>query len=104
MISRPPDVSALLRRNRAVPLASTLLPVVLEEKVVDELLANPGIELHIDIARREVVLPDFRTFRFPLDSFAQTCLIEGVDQLGYLLKHAPAISRFEDSLEVQHAS
>ena len=85
-------------------LKNGLLPVVLEEKVVDELLANPGLELHIDVARREVVLPDFRTFRFPLDAFAQTCLIEGVDQLGYLLKQAPAISRFEDSLEVQHAS
>mgnify|MGYP006168419733 FL=1 len=95
------EIADIFRSNA---LKNGLLPVVLEEKVVDELLANPGLELHIDVARREVVLPDFRTFRFPLDAFAQTCLIEGVDQLGYLLKQGPAISRFEDSLEVQHAS
>lgn len=88
------EIADIFRSNA---LKNGLLPVVLEESVVDELLANPGIELHIDVARREVVLPDFRTFRFPLDAFAQTCLIEGVDQLGYLLQQAPAIARFEDS-------
>jgi 3-isopropylmalate/(R)-2-methylmalate dehydratase small subunit len=40
-------------------------------------------------------LPDGRRFEFPLDGFAQTCLLEGVDQLGYLLKQQPAIDRFE---------
>lgn len=88
------EIADIFRSNA---LKNGLLPVVLEESVVDELLANPGIELHIDVARREVVLPDFRTFRFPLDAFAQTCLIEGVDQLGYLLKQAPAIARFESA-------
>ena len=104
------EIADIFRSNA---LKNGLLPVVLEETVVDELLANPGLELHIDVARREVVLPDLRTFRFPLDAFAKTCLIEGVDQLGYLLKQAPAIDRFEaahattapkTATEVQHAS
>jgi 3-isopropylmalate/(R)-2-methylmalate dehydratase small subunit len=45
--------------------------------------------------------------QFPLDAFARTCLLEGVDQLGYLLKQADAISRFEQprqSQEFRHAS
>ena len=86
------EIADIFRSNA---LKNGLLPVVLEESVVDELLAHPGLELHIDVARREVVLPDFRTFRFPLDAFAQTCLIEGVDQLGYLLRHIPSIERYE---------
>ena len=80
---------------RSNALKNGLLPVVLDEAIVDELLAQPGIELAIDIATRTVVLPDGRRFEFPLDAFAQTCLLEGVDQLGYLLTQQPAIQRFE---------
>ena len=56
---------------------------------------QPGMELRIDVATRSVTLPDGRSATFELDAFAQTCLLEGVDQLGYLLKHDPAISAFE---------
>ena len=80
---------------RSNALKNGLLPVVLDEAIVDELLAQPGIELAIDIATRTVALPDGRRFEFPLDAFAQTCLLEGVDQLGYLLTQQPAIQRFE---------
>ena len=45
----------------------------------------------------EVTLPDGRSFVFPIDGFARTCLLEGVDQLGYLLKHTASIQTFEDS-------
>ncbi len=80
---------------RSNALKNGLLPVVLDEDIVDELLAQPGIELAIDIASRTVALPDGRSVGFPLDAFAQTCLLEGVDQLGYLLTQQPAIQRFE---------
>lgn len=82
---------------RSNALKNGLLPIVLDEAVVDELLVQPGIELQIDVAARSVTLPDGRSFTFPLDAFAQTCLLEGVDQLGYLLKQHPAIARFEAS-------
>ncbi len=80
---------------RSNALKNGLLPVVLDEAIVDELIALPGIELHIDIASRSVQLPDGRRAEFPLDAFAQTCLLEGVDQLGYLLNQQTAIARFE---------
>jgi len=92
---------------RSNALKNGLLPIVLDEGIVDELLDQPGVELRIDVAQRSVTLPDGRIVRFPLDAFAQTCLLEGVDQLGYLLKQSPAISQFEQQRQTQefrHAS
>ena len=86
------EIADIFRSNA---LKNGLLPVVLDQAIVDELLAQPGIVLNVDIATRTVTLPDGRSFRFPLDAFAQTCLLEGVDQLGYLLKQQPAIHLFE---------
>ncbi len=80
---------------RSNALKNGLLPIVLEAELVTELLSRPGIELHIDVASRSVRLPDGRAATFELDAFAQTCLLQGVDQLGYLLKHDAAISAFE---------
>mgnify|MGYP003456810351 CR=1 FL=1 len=89
---------------RSNALKNGLLPVVLDEAIVDELLAQPGIELAIDIATRTVALPDGRSVEFPLDAFAQTCLLEGVDQLGYLLTQQPAIQRFEAARDAAGAA
>lgn len=89
---------------RSNALKNGLLPVVLDEAIVDELLAQPGIELAIDVATRTVALPDGRRFQFPLDAFAQTCLLEGVDQLGYLLAQQPAIQRFEAARDAAGAA
>jgi 3-isopropylmalate/(R)-2-methylmalate dehydratase small subunit len=98
------EIADIFRSNA---LKNGLLPIVLDPAIVDELLNQPGIELHIDVASRSVTLPDGRRFRFPLDAFAQTCLLEGVDQLGYLLRQHAAISRFESQrtsfVECQHA-
>ena len=80
---------------RSNALKNGLLPIVLDEAVVEALLAQPGIELRVDVAARRVTLPDGRAVEFPLDAFAQTCLLEGVDQLGYLLGRTPDIERYE---------
>ena len=86
------EIADIFRSNA---LKNGLLPVVLDADVVDELLDAPGIELSIDIAARRVTLPDGRAFACPRDAFARTCLLEGVDQLGYLLKQADAFVAFE---------
>lgn len=95
---------------RSNALKNRLLPIVLDADVVAELLARPGIELRIDVATGSVALPDGRIARFELDAFARTCMLEGVDQLGYLLKQGDAITRFEQqrttsfNQEFSHAS
>ena len=94
------EIADIFRSNA---LKNGLLPVVLNAAVVDELLANPGIELDIDVAASSVTLPDGRSFTFPIDGFARTCLLEGVDQLGYLLKNSTSIQAFEDrTMETHH--
>jgi 3-isopropylmalate/(R)-2-methylmalate dehydratase small subunit len=89
------EIADIFRSNA---LKNGLLPIVLDAAVVDELLANPGIELDIDIAAGTVAQPDGRSFAFPIDGFARTCLLEGVDQLGYLLKQSVSIQTYEDTL------
>jgi 3-isopropylmalate/(R)-2-methylmalate dehydratase small subunit len=95
------EIADIFRSNA---LKNGLLPIVLDQPVVDELLAQPGIELSIDIAARTLTLPDGRAFQFPLDAFAQTCLLEGVDQFGYLLNQQPAIQRFEAARDAAEAA
>lgn len=82
---------------RANALKNGLVPVVLPEDVVQALMQRPDDELVIDIAAAELRTPDGRAFSFPLDPFARTCLLQGVDELGYLLNRDADIRRFETS-------
>lgn len=86
------EIADIFRSNA---LKNGLLPIVLDAAIVDELLAHPDVALDIDVAAATVTLPDGRAFAFPIDGFARTCLLEGVDQLGYLLKQIPHIQHFE---------
>ncbi len=86
------EIADIFRNNA---LKNGLLPIVLPEAVVQTLLAQPGLALKIDVARRELYWPNGDHMRFPLDAFAQACLLDGVDELGYLLKHTDAIGAFE---------
>ena len=87
------EIADIFRGNA---LKNGLLPIVLNPDAVASLLSLPGVELRIDVARGEVRLPDGQTHRFELDPFARTCLLEGVDQLGYLLNQSAAIQRYEE--------
>lgn len=86
------EIADIFRSNA---LKNGLLPVVIEQALLDELLDTPGVTLRIDVRDRSLHLPDGRAVQFPLDAFAQACLVEGVDQLGYLLNQQPAIDQFE---------
>jgi 3-isopropylmalate/(R)-2-methylmalate dehydratase small subunit len=80
---------------RANALKNGLVPVVLDEDVVQALMQRPDDELEIDIATGELRTPSGDVHRFPLDAFARTCLLEGVDELGYLLARDAEITRYE---------
>jgi 3-isopropylmalate/(R)-2-methylmalate dehydratase small subunit len=90
------EIADIFRSNS---LKNGLLAIVLAEAEHRELLDNPGIELTIDIAERTIVLPDGRSFSFALDGFARHCLLNGVDQLGFLLDADAAISAYEHDKE-----
>ena len=76
-------------------LKNGLLPVIVEEATAAWLIAHPGAALTIDVARRTLALPDGTTVSFPLEAFAQQCLLEGVDELGFLLARASEIDAYE---------
>jgi len=63
------------------------------------LLDNPGVDLSIDVREQAITLPRGNVFRFELEPFARHCLLEGVDQLGFLLQQAEAITAFERQRE-----
>jgi 3-isopropylmalate/(R)-2-methylmalate dehydratase small subunit len=91
------EIADIFRGNA---LKNGLLAVVIGELEHRWLLANPGIELRIDVATRRIRLPDDGEFGFELDEFSRHCLLEGVDQLGFLLKQTQAIDTYEQHLEV----
>jgi 3-isopropylmalate/(R)-2-methylmalate dehydratase small subunit len=84
-------------RNNA--LKNGVLPVVVEPDVHAALMeqygANPQLPLTINLADQQLVLPDGFTVAFPIDAFSKTCLLNGVDQLGYLLRLEPHIAAYE---------
>lgn len=76
-------------------LKNGLLPVLLDETTHAWLLANPNIEVTIDVATTTLTLPDGTQVKFPLEGFAKYCLLNGVDELGFLLSKNEAIAAYE---------
>jgi 3-isopropylmalate/(R)-2-methylmalate dehydratase small subunit len=79
-------------------LKNGLLPIVVDETTHQWLIQNPGIELEIDLASRSLKLPTQKSVSFPLENFARYCLLNGVDELGFLLSRESDIKRFEQQL------
>ena len=76
-------------------LKNGLLPVVVPAALHKALIAQPGLAVTIDLASQTISLPDGSKAEFPIDSFSKHCLLEGVDELGYILKQDAAIQAFE---------
>jgi 3-isopropylmalate/(R)-2-methylmalate dehydratase small subunit len=76
-------------------LKNGLLPVTVDEKTHAWLLANPGVEVTIDVESTTLTLPEGTAVRYPLEAFARYCLLNGVDELGFLLSQGAAISEYE---------
>jgi 3-isopropylmalate/(R)-2-methylmalate dehydratase small subunit len=90
------EIADIFRGNS---LKNGLLAIVVSAAEHRWLLDNPGIELHIDIADGSIRLPDGGTIRFDLDAFSRHCLLNGVDQMGFLLQQEDAINAFEHRME-----
>ena len=76
-------------------LKNSLVPVVVPRDVHAWLFANPGATLALDLAGQALILPDGRRVAFPVEEFAKHCLLEGVDELGYILQQESAIAAYE---------
>src|SRR5579863_2999803 len=71
-------------------LKNSLLPIVFPADAHAALFAlverDPDTEITVDLASQTVTMPDGRTVEFPVDPFSKHCMLEGVDELGYILK------------------
>ena len=84
---------------RANALKNGLLAIEVDTDTHAWLLAHPAAEIAVDVEACTLTLPDGTEIGFELDPFARTCLLEGVDPLGYLLAQEEAIASFEQQRE-----
>lgn len=77
-------------------LKNGLLPIVVAKDVHSKLFALPAdAQITVDLAAQTITLPDGSKAEFAVDPFSKTCLLEGVDEMGYLLAQEAAIASFE---------
>ena len=87
------EIADIFRSNA---LKNGLVPVVVDDATHGWLLDHPGAEVEIDLETTTLTLPDGRNIAFPIEPFARHCLLEGIDQLGFIEQHVGDISRFEE--------
>jgi 3-isopropylmalate/(R)-2-methylmalate dehydratase small subunit len=76
-------------------LKNSVLPIVVPPDVHAELMKNPEAPVKVDLVSQTLMLASGRRVEFPVDSFAKHCLLEGIDELGYIQQQEPAIAAFE---------
>ncbi len=80
-------------------LKNGLLPIVLPQEVIETLWSvieeDPTTQLRVDLQAQTVTLPDGQSHGFPIDPFRKRCLLQGLDDMGYLLAQDAAIQAFE---------
>ncbi len=84
-------------RNNA--LKNGLLTVAIDsethQKINKQVEKDPKLQVTINLADQTLTLPDGNTTTFPIDPFSKKCLLEGVDQMGYLINRETQILNYE---------
>ena len=84
-------------RNNALKVG--LLPVQVDEETQRQLFSmveeDPTTPITVDLAAQQLRLPDGQAIDFPIDPFAKYCLLNGVDQLGFLQSEGDEIAAYE---------
>ena len=87
------EIADIFRGNS---LKNGLLPIIIDKRALQWLLENPGADVTVDLDACEVRLPrNGGTYKFEVDAFSRHCLMEGVDEMGYLQNQDDAISAYE---------
>jgi 3-isopropylmalate/(R)-2-methylmalate dehydratase small subunit len=79
-------------------LKNGLIPIIVDDathKMLFDLVKEvPNVEFTVDLASQTLILPN-GSVKFPIDPFNKTCLLNGVDELGYILGFEKQITEFE---------
>ncbi|HLK89212.1 MAG TPA: 3-isopropylmalate dehydratase small subunit [Polyangia bacterium] len=86
------SIADIFRNNS---LKNGLVPVVVDKATHAKLLAAPGASVTISVEEKTLTLPDGTRASFPIDPFARYCLLNGVDELEFLLSQEADIAAFE---------
>ncbi len=86
------EIADIFRSNA---LKNGLLPVIVDEATSRWLIDHPGVEVNVDLESTVLTLPDGRSVKFPVEAFARYCLLNGIDELGFLLAQEERISNYE---------
>jgi 3-isopropylmalate/(R)-2-methylmalate dehydratase small subunit len=76
-------------------LKNGLLPVVVDEGTSRWLLENPGAEVTINLDSTTLALPTGARVQFPIEAFSRYCLLNGIEELGFLLERMDSINAYE---------
>ena len=90
------EIADIFRSNS---LKNGLLPITVDESTAEWLLHHPGAEVDIDLANMRLTLPTGVSVTFPIEAFARHCLLNGIDELGYLRSKLSDIERYERARE-----
>jgi 3-isopropylmalate/(R)-2-methylmalate dehydratase small subunit len=86
------EIADIFRNNS---LKNGLLPVVVDEGTSRWLIENPGAEVTIDLESTTLTLPNGTRVQFPIEAFSRYCLLNGIDELGFLLGRMDSIKAYE---------
>jgi len=82
-----------------------LLPVVLDEGIMDELFReveeNPGIRLRVDLEAQTVTTPGGQAYGFEVDAFKKYSLLNGLDEIGLTMQHLHDIRDYEKRRRIE---
>ena len=77
-----------------------VLPIVLNEKIVEEIsdLAEQGIEISIDLEEQQIIAQN-KLYKFNIDPYRKHCLLNGLDDIGITLENKETIDSYEEKLK-----
>jgi 3-isopropylmalate/(R)-2-methylmalate dehydratase small subunit len=92
-----------IHRNNC--LKNGIIPIVVDEPTLKEALAaaEKNAEFSVDLPNQTLTLPSGKKVQFPIDGFAKKCLVQGLDELGYLKSHEAAVAAYEKRREAARA-
>jgi 3-isopropylmalate/(R)-2-methylmalate dehydratase small subunit len=85
-------IADIFRNNS---LKNGLLPIVVDKAVHQKLLASPGAQVTVSLEAQTITLADGTAVKFDVDTFSRYCLLNGMDEMDFLLAQDAAISAFE---------
>lgn len=88
------EIADIFKNNA---LKNGLLAIVVDDDTHEWLIANAGAEIKIDVETSSITLSDGREIEFAMESFARHCLLNGIDQLGFLQNASASIEAFEEN-------